>query len=138
MSVKCLLSYVRKLHQHYQEMSYIKYEVNFPPLIYVENIKISVYVKNLHHFNILLRVYILCYMKMLPIICNVSFFSSVSSFYYMTKLHQNYQEMNYIKYGVNFLPLFSAENIKISVYVKINIISAFFWVCIFYAICRNY
>ncbi len=29
----------------------IKYEVNFLPLFYVENIKISVYVKSVHNFN---------------------------------------------------------------------------------------
>ncbi len=48
--------HVKKLPQHYQEMNYIKYEVNFLPLFYVENIKFSVYVKSLHHFNFFLRV----------------------------------------------------------------------------------
>ncbi len=32
-------------------MNYIKYEVNFLPLFYVQSIKISVYVENLHNFN---------------------------------------------------------------------------------------
>ncbi len=43
--------YVKKLPQNYQEMSYIKYGVNFLPLFYAQNIKISVYVKSLHNFN---------------------------------------------------------------------------------------
>ena len=33
-------------------MSFIKYEVNFRPMFYVENMKISVYVKGLHNFKI--------------------------------------------------------------------------------------
>ena len=41
---------MKKLPQNKHEMSYIKYEVNLP-LIYVQNIKISVYVENLHDFN---------------------------------------------------------------------------------------
>ncbi len=36
---------------HTSEMGYIKYEVNFVPLFYVQNIKISVYVEYLHNFN---------------------------------------------------------------------------------------
>ena len=35
----------------HQEMNYIKYEVNFLPLFYVQNIKISVHIENLYNFN---------------------------------------------------------------------------------------
>ncbi len=30
---------------------YIEYEVNFIPLLYVQNIKISMYIENIHNFN---------------------------------------------------------------------------------------
>ncbi len=41
------------------------------------------------------------------------------------KLHHTYQEISYIKYEVDFLPIFYVENIKISVYGKVYILSTF-------------
>ena len=41
----------KKLPQTEVEMSYIEYEVNFLTLFFVQNLKISMYVQNLHHFN---------------------------------------------------------------------------------------
>ncbi len=35
----------------YLETSHITLEKNFPPLLYVENVKIWVYVESPHHFN---------------------------------------------------------------------------------------
>ncbi len=45
------LLYVQHLPQNDVEMSYIEYEVHFLPLFYVQNIKISMYVQNIPHFN---------------------------------------------------------------------------------------